>query len=758
MMAYGDKRYEPSAEASKVTELRKNGRLREAYIIAREYYARGCREETFMQSYTWVLYDCLKRYYKKDTKFYQSISAYCSALAQIRKFPTNPSRDEMFIENLERHVLKVGWALRKEGRNDDLAVLCNELRLWSLGSPLYTEGVARMLLVSTKPYGQSATVLQWLGIADAPWSAVASGQCPANVPSEIAGSALAWAFYDDLKSYAGDDNGNGVNIRDFIHTLSAIRAIIPNEFNAHETAVYASGKLVSIGWRCRERKNIDQIEQLLNEVVQWGQDSSMHRPEVLTMLFVSLQDRPADVLRIVTWYGLDKLDHDAYKPRLYEGKELPSQAQDLIKAYLDALISKDQAGNPAASQEMKNAGCDQVASLLEDQRCADWVWESYKLGKLLCETGRYVEARKRLAPIVAKSQSEPWAWHAYGKAWEAESSEIFEKCLFMGLSVSKNAQFARSLHEDAAVFFERTGRYAEAKTEILLLDRICEENGWRPSENAAALKSAEWYDRTTETESNDDLYLALSQGAETVVSQDLPWSEFYAEWTNMDKGLICVVVQNHTKSAFSRIVIKDSQAAAAVEEGRCYRGHFGPENKSMIGEIEEFPEASISKHFIATFEGQIGLVNNYGFVNSGNLRVWVSPALLDGKEAKQFQEARGACRKIYKAPKDSPSAGKWAWEATVLTLGDEADESTYRIKGTGDYEPAMSRIGPRGFGFIRGRHSYRQYFVPANLVKEYGLKDEQEIDFIAEKSWDTKKNRWGWKVVEIIEARNPDWW
>ena len=84
--------------------------------------------------------------------------------------------------------------------------------------------------------------------------------------------------------------------------------------------------------------------------------------------------------------------------------------------------------------------------------------------------------------------------------------------------------------------------------------------------------------------------------------------------------------------------------------------------------------------------------------------------------------------------------------------------STYRIEGTGDYESAMSRIGPRGFGFIRDRRNYKQYFVPANLVKEHGLQDEQEIDFVAEKSWDTNKNRWGWKVVEIIEVRNPDWW
>ena len=96
-MAYGSRRYEPSEEASRITDLRKGGQLKDAYSLARSYYSQGNSEETFMQAYTWVLYDCLKRYYETNTKFYGDIRAYCSVLAQIRKFPTNPSRDEMFI-------------------------------------------------------------------------------------------------------------------------------------------------------------------------------------------------------------------------------------------------------------------------------------------------------------------------------------------------------------------------------------------------------------------------------------------------------------------------------------------------------------------------------------------------------------------------------------------------------------------------------------------------------------------------------------
>lgn len=750
-MTYRNRRYEPSEEARRITDLRKGGQLKDAYNLARSYFSQGNREETFMQAYIWVLYDCLKRYYETNTKFYGDIRAYCSVLAQIRKFPTNPSRDEMFIENLEKHVLKVGWALRKNNKINDLQILCSEICLWRPRSPLYTEDIARMLIVGLKPYDQSFVVMRWLGVSDAPWSAIVSGQTQVRVSSEIAGNALAWAFYDDLKSCAGDDQGNGMNFRSFIDTLSAIRVIIPGVFDAHEAAPYAAGKFASIGWKLRERKNFGQIEEMLNEAVHWGRGAALHRQEVLTMFFVSLQERPADVLRLVEWYGLSNLDHDAFQPREYEGKQMPSRAQDLVKAYLDALMSNDASGNPIASSEMKNAGCEQTISLLNDPRCSHWVWEPYKLGKLLCEVGRYPEARERLAPIVAKSQTESWAWRAYAKTWEVEAPDNYEKCLFMGLSVSNDDQFSRSLHEDAAELLARTGRFPEAKAEILLLDKQSEENGWRASECADILKREDWFAKTDAVDSNETLYSSLSQGAIELVAEELPWTQFYVDKVIAAQHLAHIVVDDPSRDSYFRAAVKRDDIASCVSNGLCYRGRFGSEYKSIIGAIEPFAGATMAKHFTSTYSGQIDLVQNFGFVNSSQIRVWVPPALLDGQQAKQFQQASGSCRKTYKPPKSSLAKGTWEWEATTLELGAEADEDSYRLEGAGRFQFARSRYDKKDFGFVEDENTGDEYYVPAKLIDLHHLTDCKTINFIAKKSWDRKKNRWGWKVTEIID-------
>ena len=96
--------YVPSEEAAHVTELRKSGQLREAYGYAKAVYQTGNREETFMSAYTWVLHDCLKRYFDNSSRFHSDVRAFVQTLAQIRAFPIRRDRDELFIENLINKV------------------------------------------------------------------------------------------------------------------------------------------------------------------------------------------------------------------------------------------------------------------------------------------------------------------------------------------------------------------------------------------------------------------------------------------------------------------------------------------------------------------------------------------------------------------------------------------------------------------------------------------------------------------------------
>lgn len=752
-MAYGDRKYQQSPQAKEIHSLRKEGKLKEAYGCARSYYSGGLREESFMSAYTWVFYDCLKRYYDEKNSFYNDIRAYCSVLAQIRKFPLNSERDELFIEKLQSHVRGVGWKLREQRRIADIRILSMEICQWRQGSPLHNSDIARMLLVATKPSdADTVPVLQWLGFSGASWLAIVSGQYQIQHCNDVTTNAFAWALYDDLKQFVGNDHGRRTDIMRFLQILSTMRSALLSSCARHEAVTYAVGQLVHIGWECRKHKDFSGVERLLAEATQWPRTSSMHFQEVLTMFSVALKERPAGIIDLVNWYGLDSLSSEDFIPRVYEGKQQASRAQELVKAYLDALLANDATGSPVATAEQKEHGCDTVSALLKDRRCADWIWEPYKLGKLLTTVGRIDEARVLLAPIVAMKQSEPWSWFAYGATWQAASPENYEKCLFMGLRCSNNPQFSKSLHEAAAMHFADNGQFGRAKAEALVLRKLATDNGWKESPIVATLESERWFSETEASVDNASLYDDLSEGAEDIVAQDLPWSEFYVDKAIPDTGHVHIVSEAPSKEGYIRTTLKNKKIASFVHNGSCYRGHFDVEHRSLLGEIELYPDAKIASQFISSYSGQIDLVKNFGFVNSRNLRVFVSPALLEGKGAKLFQQASGNCRKTFKVSKESPSSGHWAWEATSLELGEEANPSTYRKEGNGIFRFASSRyLGRRSFGFVSGL-SYEDLYVSATLIEKHQLSDHQRIGYVAEKSWDSKKSRWGWKVVEITST------
>ena len=741
-----DKRYQQSAEAKNITDLRRSGSLKEAYDLSKDLYSRGNREETFMQAYSWVLYDCLKRYSAEGTKFHKDISAFCRVLAQIAKFPIDQYRDDLFIQQLRRQVTSAGWALRKENRIGDLEMLSLELCSLPRNSVLYTDDTARMLLIGLKNNPDpSRRVMNWLGFGSCSWQEFVVGNAIDRFsglsPDSVASSAVTWALYDEVKIAAGGEENDKVDLSAFLRLAALMRVVDSGTNGNHEAVSYLVGKLVDVGWSFRDRKNIKGLRLLLSEAVMWSARSAMHCNKVLTMFYVGLKDDSPSVITLVEWYRLSSLGYAEFSPRTDGENTHPALAQELTKAYLGALMSKNAEGNYVSTTEQQIEGCNNVTKLMEKSSCADWLLELYSLGKLLTVVGRYAEARKKLATVVASKPNEAWSWASYGRAWEAESKDYFEECLFKGLSVSRDLQTSLSMHEAAARVFVEKGLFENAKAETELVSRYRNSQGWRPSKAEDAMKGQEWYESTSADVDSAAVYLELSKQAEEIVSRDLPWTEFYVEWKNSEKNLVGAVMASGLQSApYERKTIKDKRVADSVFEGQCYRGHFGYQGRSLIGAIEECPESALNRVFVATYSGELDLVKDFGFARCANASVWISPKHLEGQDAKQFQNVHGLCRKVYREAQGQSSDAKWEWAATTLELDEPAPESSYKKQLKGELE-----IARKGFGFAD------DCYVSAELISKYQLTHNDRINFEAVKSWDSKKGRWSWKASDILE-------
>lgn len=738
--------YVPSEEAAHVTELRKSGQLREAYGYAKAVYQTGNCEETFMSAYTWVLHDCLKRYFDNSSRFHSDVRAFVQTLAQIRAFPIRRDRDELFIENLINKVRSVCWDLAKQGNLDSLRLLASEICRWRRGTVLYTVDIARPLLIGLKAdYQGSGMILNWLNIGADSW-ATFLGLPPEAIGAQaeqddVASEAVLWTLYDELKRHAGDDQGRGLSLERFVQTLSLFRYFDHSSSEAREVLAYAVGKLVHIGWGCRKAKNLRGVQYLLQEAVQWPQRSMMHTGDVLLMFSKGLLDDAASIIKLAEWYGPTEYSSMDYEEKKDGDKTYPSLAQSFTSQYLEALMAQDRGGQPIATVEQKLRAANELQTLLDSGRCQSWKWESYKLGLLLTDIGLFEQSRARLANIVASEPRQAWAWAAYGRAWKNDSEEMYEQCLFKGLSVSNDVQTALSVHEEALQVFAKEGMFGHARAEAELIESFRAEHEWKPSAVVEWAKSEEWYRQNEPSNDCAEAYKRLSKDAEDILADMLPWTEFYAEWEDRDKGIVGIVISagyDKTNSLIANRELVHGSLADRLEVGRCYRGHCGPEKKAILGKVEEWPQAEISKFFLGNYSGLIDIIRDFGFVRGKPDNVWVSPALLKGLNAKQYQKVSGSCRRVFRKDKG------WAWEASSIELGeDPVAESFERV-----FEGYLD-VARKGFGFID------DCFVPASLVDLAGRRSYVRVK--AKKSWDSKKNHWSWSAFELLDGEEDDW-
>lgn len=452
--------------------------------------------------------------------------------------------------------------------------------------------------------------------------------------------AYAWVLYDCLKRYGDPTSRFHNDLGAFLKTLDAIRPLTIGDWDAALFCEMLRKKVCVAGWGLRKAGNVSGLKSLLAAVTGPDCWTALRHPDVRTMFYASLKDDPRSVINLVRWYGLDKLEPSDFSTRCVDGKLCPSDAQQLTKAYLDALLASDKNGGQIATAEERSEGAKEVAELLEDGRCKDWLWESYALGNLLVSLGRGAEARPRLASVVAKKPREEWAWRRYAATWERESPEKYRVCM------------------------------AKARTLAL--------SGRRASAEERRLAAA----------------------AYDVLAEELPKTDFYVEWKDEKKGLAGLVIPKEGSASsmdflsFARRVKVGEAIARQVQAGACYRGHRAPDGDGIVGKVAACPDSPIAKRTVRNFSGELDLVRDFAFVRAAIGSIWVSPKALKelggDRELVQCQRVTGTCRMMYRQ-----NQKKWEWELSDIGIDDREPLRSSTSSFAGVLEKNR-----KGFGFV----------------------------------------------------------
>lgn len=719
-------RQEPSEETSyycdQLKEMRSSGKLQEAYRLGKQLHERYPSDEFIENAFSWVIYDCLKRYKDEDSKYHKNFLAFLQTLKAIPALKFDASTNDLFYENVARYIIpNIGWDLRSAKNIDAIQTLVESLS--ELDANEESQVYETMLDYLEEPIG-----------------------------------ALGWDYRK---------TNDSIDLLRLLNTLATT--------NTKATS-FLKEPLVALGWDFRKTNNVDGLLNLLNSIISLGDAGSTFRNSDVLLMFIKgfeptknpndmqiIQMKKAEgVITLVEWFGLENLTQSMFAEEEYQGKKQQSLAEKLVNRYTDVLGMQNQEGQLIFDQSHIRAGLNSLPVVLQSSYAESWIWPQYKYGKLLMRVDGAQEARPFFAKVLLDKWGESYIWGAFADTFTNEDQSAYERCLFRGLRIAKDVGYSLSLHEKAMLHLKSIQRYPEAKREALIVSEFRKGQGWPESNVVESQLNEEWFS-TMPVDDNSRLYEELSLGAEEYIFPYASKADFYVEWKDAEKGLMGIVTEtseepkqpatgwfyrtNHYTGpewarGLRRTVVKDREVMTRLETGHCYSGVLSKDARTILGGIGECASDIFAGRFSIEFEGTFDLVKYkdkqgndkvIGFVRDTQRgSIFVPPIVFKDKDLVTFDIVEGTARAIFKDD-------RWTMEVQSLQFHDKPNPEEIEKEITGYFESTM-----QSFGFVEG------CFVPKGLIFSEKLRDDDRITVLARKSWDKKKGKWGWTATAVL--------
>ena len=719
-------RREPSNQTTyycdQLKGMRTRGQLQDAYRLGKQLHERFPDDEYIEGAFSWVIYDCLKRYKDEKSKYHKDLPAFLKTLRMIPSLRFDAYANDLFFENIAKYLIAgIGWDLRSEQNITELQSLFECLT--ELDSQEESHVYKTMIAYLEEPI-----------------------------------RALAWDYRkaNDLEA--------------LLYLLGVLASINP------QTVLFLHEPLVMLGWDYRQANNVDGLLVLLNAISSLGDIDAYFRDKDTLLMFAKGFEpakNPSDAplmqakkakgtVALVEWFELENLTQDMFQEEEYKGKTQQSLAEKIVNLYTDALGLKNQNGHFVFDDARIRMGLNSLENVIQSSQAERWIWPQYKCGKLLMQVDGAHEARPFFAKVLLGKWDEPYIWGAFADTFLDDDITAYAKCLFRGLRLSRNTGFSLALHEKAMLYLKSIRKYPEAKREALIVSEYRKGQGWPESGIVESEMNEGWFD-VVASDDNLNLYQELSVGSEVYVFPYATKSSFYVEWIDDEKGLMGIASEGieepqprrklHTyrfrhpytpnwAKGITRTVIKDREVRQSVEIGVCYEGILSKDKKAILGNIERCASEDFAQRFTIEFEGTFdlvkykdkqGIVKAIGFVRDtqrGSL--FVPPTLFNDSNLTTFDLVKGTARAIFKDD-------QWTMEVTNIEFLGKPNLDDIEREVSGKFERTR-----QSFGFVG------DCFVPQNLVLTEKLRECDYVTVLARKSWDKKKDKWSWTATKII--------
>ncbi len=189
-----------------------------------------------------------------------------------------------------------------------------------------------------------------------------------------------------------------------------------------------------------------------------------------------------------------------------------------------------------------------------NEKHPEYQYTLYHKALLLLMIDKKEDAIQAIRPFVKKKRNDFWVWDVLGDA--IDDDELKLSCYCRALSCKAEPKFLGKVRIKTAKVMHTLGFDGNARTEIRLLHKVYEENGWNTPKEALEIKKQQWYQAATASDSNLDFYKSHLGESEEFLFIDTPEMPILITRVNKEKHICNFVDSERNRGFFSTKKLK----------------------------------------------------------------------------------------------------------------------------------------------------------------------------------------------------------
>jgi hypothetical protein len=286
----------------------------------------------------------------------------------------------------------------------------------------------------------------------------------------------------------------------------------------------------------------------------------------------------------------------------------------------------------------------------------EYQYPIYYKAKLLLKLGDFEWMLKAIIPFAKVKKNDFWVWEILAEGFPNDKDKIFA-CYCKGLTCTSPEGMMVGLRQKMAALFIERKQFNEAKTEILRILKVKQENDHRIPPVIANWIEMDWYKSATAKESNIHVYRQFTDEAEEILFHDEPEDIVVIEFVNTEKHMISFVKNKELHGFF-----KYGSQLKNPKIGDLLRVRLGKNQGDNYYKVNSVKQAKSDDtcEAVKLFKGKARIKQDspFGFVED----IFLEPRFVAQNKLIDGQEIEGKAMLSFNKKKES-----WGWKGINIS-------------------------------------------------------------------------------------------